>query len=642
MKHIIQLLLLFVFTNSFASTNKTELFSPNGKIMADMQTIEKNGYYKASLKITYRDIEGDHILFENLPVGLKTNKQNLVDSLKLVAVSPAKEIIENYRMVTGKKSDCSNHAIEKIYSFENPKGQKIDLIVRAYNDGLTFRYRFNSADKGENVKSEETTYPIVEGVKRWIQSYRIDYEGFYELTKSGLSEQVSRRNTNNNLWTYPLLIEPEDSLFVLITEANIQRGQCGSQLSNADNSSEYRVVLGDDELPVSGVWESPWRVMIIGSLADIVESTLVTDVSEPSKVDDITWINPAPVSWIYWADNNGSNDFQKVKKYIDLAAEMNWPYNLIDWKWNEMSNGGDVNDAIQYATEKGVKSLLWYNSSTSWNGEGAPGPLFVLNEKDSRINEYQKLNDMGVSGIKVDFFNGDGYKEMDYYIDLLEDAIDHQLLINFHGATMPRGWQRTYPHMMTVEAVYGAEWYNNQPILTEKAARHNATLPFTRNVIGPMDYTPGTFSDSQHPHITSHGHELALTVVFESALQHMPDSPESYRSLPKSVREFLSELPTSWDETKLLNGYPGESVVLARRKGDLWYIGGLNGTDAPLTLSFDPVELAGTKGVITLIKDGNEERSFTIDEELDLSNISTTLNVSCLARGGFVAVVKQI
>jgi len=144
----------------------------------------------------------------------------------------------------------------------------------------------------------------------------------------------------------------------------------------------YRVHLADNALPFSGTWESPWRVIIIGSLADIVESTLVTDVSEPSVVSDTDWIKPGPVSWIYWAYNNGSNDYQIVKKYIDLAEEMNWPYNLIDWKWNEMGNGGDVKDAIQYAKEKGIKTLLWYNSSTSWNGEGAPGPLYVLNAKE--------------------------------------------------------------------------------------------------------------------------------------------------------------------------------------------------------------------------------------------------------------------
>lgn len=175
---------------------------------------------------------------------------------------------------------------------------------------------------------------------------------------------------------------------------------------------------------------------------------------------------------------------------------------------------------------------------------------------------------------------------MDYYIDLLEDAAKYKLMVNFHGATIPRGWQRTYPHLMTMEAVYGAEWYNNKPILTDRAAEHNVTLPFTRNVIGSMDYTPGTFSDSQHPHITTCGHELALSVVFESALQHMPDRPEVYSSLPRKVREFLSGLPTAWDDTKLLCGYPGADIVLARRKGDVWYIGGLNGTNENKTLSF--------------------------------------------------------
>ena len=231
---------------------------------------------------------------------------------------------------------------------------------------------------GEQITEEGTVFPIAEGVKRWIQPYRIDYEGFYSLTRSGLPDRESNRNRGNFHWTYPALLEPQDSIFALITEANIQRNQSGSQLMNTDDHTMYRVHLADNALPFSGTWESPWRVIIIGSLADIVESTLVTDVSEPSVVSDTDWIKPGPVSWIYWAYNNGSNDYQIVKKYIDLAEEMNWPYNLIDWKWNEMGNGGDVKDAIQYAKEKGIKTLLWYNSSTSWNGEGAPGPLYMF------------------------------------------------------------------------------------------------------------------------------------------------------------------------------------------------------------------------------------------------------------------------
>lgn len=247
---------------------------------------------------------------------------------------------------------------------------------------------------------------------------------------------------------------------------------------------------------------------------------------------------------------------------------------------------------------------------------------------------------MGVSGMKVDFFSGDSVATMNYYIDLLEDAVKYKLMLNFHGATIPRGWQRTYPHLMSVEGVYGAEWYNNAPVLTNRAAGHNATLPFTRNVVGSMDYTPGTFSDSQHPHITSHGHELALPVIFESALQHMPDRPSTYYSLPESVKKLLSELPTAWDDTKLLAGYPGIEVVMARRKGDVWYIAGINGADEQRTLhaSLKSLSVSGKK--ISIFKDGANDKDLDVEEDIPLSGDETVLEMKCLPRGGFVAVIK--
>lgn len=292
---------------------------------------------------------------------------------------------------------------------------------------------------------------------------------------------------------------------------------------------------------------------------------------------------------------------------------------------------------MKYALQQGIKPLLWYNSSTSWLG---PGPLYRLNRKEDREKEYKQLNDMGVVGIKVDFFAGDSVATMNYYMDLLEDAVKYKLILNFHGATIPRGWQRTYPHMMSVEGVYGAEWYNNNAILTNRAAEHNATLPFTRNVIGPMDYTPGTFSDSQHQHITSHGHELALPVIFESALQHMPDRPSVYDNLPEAVKHLLSELPTTWDDTKLLAGYPGVEVVIARRKGDIWYIAGINGTNEPKTLraSLENIPTHGKK--MSLFKDGTDDRNFAIEENIPLSDGQTDLEIGCLPRGGFVVVIQ--
>lgn len=639
MRKIIIPILLLIIT-PFNVRGQHKLISPNRKIEAVVNGAKSDLLGQPYLTITYKEPGKNHTVFEKLPTGIYSNKQNLTDNMRLVTASTPEMINEEYTMITGKRRFCSNQAIEQVYTFENKAGEVLNLEVRTYNDGVAFRYRFTSKEAGEVITKEATTYPIAEGIKRWIQPLKLDYEGFYDLIDSGKTESDPRLNRVNSNWAYPVLLEPADSLFVLITEANIGRNNCGSHLNNETERCAYWLELADNALPVNGEWVSPWRLMIIGSLADIVESTLVTDISDPSKIMNTDWIKPGPAAWIYWAYNNDSNDYQIVKKYIDLAEEMRWPYNLIDWKWNEMGNGGDVHDAVKYASEKGIQTLLCYNSSTSWNGEGAPGPLFILNEKESRVNEYHKLKDMGVSGIKVDFFNGDGYKEMNYYIDLLEDAIDPKLLINFHGATLPRGWQRTYPHMMTMEAVYGSEWYNNRPLLTDKAAKHNATLPFTRNVVGPMDYTPGTFSDSQHPHITSHGHELALTVLFESALQHMPDRPESYYSLPEPIKRLLSGLPTAWDDTKFLSGYPGESVILARRKGVRWYLAGINGTDEPLKLSFSPAVLAGNHKIITLFHDGTNEHSFAITEDASLTDFSNHIEVECLPRGGFVAIIK--
>ena len=250
---------------------------------------------------------------------------------------------------------------------------------------------------------------------------------------------------------------------------------------------------------------------------------------------------------------------------------------------------------------------------------------------------------MGVAGVKIDFFAGDKQETMEYCIDLLECAARHHLLVNFHGATIPRGWQRTYPNLMSVEAVYGAEWYNNNTTLTPKAAAHNATLPFTRNVVGPMDYTPCTFSDSQHPHITTHAHELALSVLFESPLLHWADKPESYFAQPRDVRDFMSALLTTWDETRLLGGYPGEWVVMARRSGSTWYVTGINGKDTAQTLSFDTSILP--KGRYTLFTDKPGYKG-----ELPANNPEPWIiktwkgkapsKMTCQPRGGFVYVVK--
>lgn len=622
-------MILITFIVSSCHTETLDLTSPNGALKLTMELAEENAYGEIGFSVDY---EGRRILSQS-KLGLETDAQKLVGNLKLKSVSTVKHVTDDYRMITGKRSHCVNEASERIYSFENEAGQTLEVTFRVYNDGVALKYGINAITDKEYVTHEYTAYTVPKGTRRWLQEYELGYEKFFPLSTDG--KLADRPEVN--LWGYPALVEPQDSVFVLITEANIRRGHCGSLLYNGDQRDSYQVQLADKQPISDGSWESPWRLLIIGDLSDVVESTLVTDVSDPSKVEDTEWITPGMVSWIYWAYNHGSKDYQRVKEYIDLAVRMKWPYDLIDWEWDEMENGGNLQDAVKYALQQGIKPLLWYNSSTSWLG---PGPLYRLNRKEDREKEYKQLSDMGVAGIKVDFFAGDSVATMNYYMDLLEDAVKYKLMLNFHGATIPRGWQRTYPHMMSVEGVYGAEWYNNNAMLTNRAAEHNATLPFTRNVIGPMDYTPGTFSDSQHPHITSHGHELALPVIFESALQHMPDKPSVYDNLPEAVKHLLAELPTTWDDTKLLAGYPGTEVVMARKKGDIWYIAGINGTNEPRTLrvSLEDIPVRGKK--MSLFKDGTDDRNFAIEENIPLPDGQTDLEIGCLPRGGFVVVMQ--
>lgn len=603
-----------------------QVFSPNGKV----EWREKADGYA----VVYHDGNSECEVLDITDVGMLMKDGGGKD-LKLKTKTPVKAVKDTYTMIGGKRRECSNEANETTYLYIDNIGRQQSLTVRAYNDGVAFHYTLDGLQHTRPTE-ELTTYRIPEGTKRWMQKWTEPYEEFFPLATTGEKE--------NRRWGYPVLIQPSDKLFALISEAGIERWNSASSLHNDRNRERYRVVMDENVQNTTGRWTSPWRVIIVGNLKDVVASTLVTDVCEPCRISDTSWIKPGSVSWIYWAYNHGSNDYQIIRQYVDMAVDMHWPYVLIDAEWDEMKNGGSIEDAIRYALARGIKPLLWYNSSTAWlKAWGAPGPHERLNAPELREREFAWLEKMGVAGVKIDFFAGDKQETMEYCIDLLECAARHHLLVNFHGATIPRGWQRTYPNLISVEAVYGAEWYNNNTTLTPKAAAHNATLPFTRNVIGPMDYTPCTFSDSQHPHITTHAHELALSVLFESPLLHWADKPESYLAQPRDVRDFMSALPTTWDETRLLGGYPGEWVVMARRSGSTWYVTGINGKDTAQTLSFDTSILP--KGRYTLFADkpgykgelpANNPEPWSIKK----GKGKAPSRVTCQPRGGFVYVVN--
>jgi hypothetical protein len=251
-----------------------------------------------------------------------------------------------------------------------------------------------------------------------------------------------------------------------------------------------------------------------------------------------------------------------------------------------------------------------------------------------RRKEFQLLKDWGVKGVKVDFFQSDKQNVMGLYRDILEDAADFQIMVNFHGCTLPRGWSRTYPHLMSMEAVRGAECYSFDKRFTEKAPSHNATLPFTRNAVGPMDYTPVLLKDNVYPHITTNAHELALAVVFESGWLHFADGPEVYRGLPEAPREYLERVPAAWDETRCLDGEPARYVVMARRNGSDWFVGGISGEgqrrELEVALSFlGPGSFCGT-----LILDGAAPRS--LESRKQGFDSAETLRIALPPYGGFV------
>lgn len=640
MKYKLFLVLLFISSLTVYS-QRTTVTSPNKKISVGLYNSKSAEVGQWYLKVMYLNNGKTSEVIPQITLGLIRADQDFSKDLKYIKAGKTVPINEKYQASHGKRSQCSNSANETVVFFENPGKAKLNLIIRAYNDGVTFRYEFPDKEGSFVVDDELTAYCIPDSTKRWMEKFNTANEGLYDSMKDGNVQQD---------WGYPALFNTNNTdCWYLIHEADLDRNYCGSKLSNATEKSNYKITFpdqwngrgkGDRKPTITLPWKSPWRVIIIGSLADIVESTLVDDVSAPSTIAETDWIKPGVASWNYWSNNHGSKDFKIVCKFADLAATMGWPYTLIDWEWDVMGNGGTLEDALKYIQSLGVKPLMWYNSGGDHTWVSAT-PKDRMLTHENRVKEFTKLNKLGVAGVKIDFFESEKQDMIQYYLDILEDAAKFKIMVYFHGCLVPRGWARTYPNVMTYEGVRGAEWYNNGPDLTTEAPVHNTTLPFTRNVVGAMDYTPVTFTNSQYPHITSYGHELALSVVFESGIQHMADRPEGYFDLPDAAKIFLMEVPNAWDNTKLIDGYPGKELIIARNKGAAWYIGGISAERMPksktLTFNYLPENV---KYKLTLISDGEYDKQLVT--QYMVVDKSSTVQVRLLGRGGFVASLKPI
>jgi alpha-glucosidase len=328
---------------------------------------------------------------------------------------------------------------------------------------------------------------------------------------------------------------------------------------------------------------------------------------------------------------------EKLKSFIDLAAEMKWPYSLVDANWNLISDTA-MNDLVSYGKKKGIGLLFWYNSGGVTNSV-TEQPRNRLSDPDSRRAEFAKLSKLGVKGVKIDFFQSDKQFMMQRYIDILRDAADFHLMVDFHGCTAPRGWERTYPNLMTSEGVRGAECYTFDKTYADRAQWHNTILPFTRNVIGSMDYTPVTWTEwDNRPRTTSNLHEVALAVVFESGIQHFADSAEAFRSLPNTYKSLFAKLPTTWHETRFLAGYPGKDVILARRHGNDWYIAGINGESSTKEFALDLSFIQSRSPNCTLYFDGSTANPFDAKQVVLKQG---KISLSMKAYGGFALTVEK-
>ena len=617
---------------------KVAVNSPNKKINVELHNQKDSELGNWYLKVNYFTGDKTCEVIPKINLGLSRSDQDFWRDLEFIDVNEPTLINEKYTTIHGKRKQCSNSAKEVVVKFENPDKTKLNLIIRAYNDGVTFRYEFPEESVSYVMKDELTSYAIPDSTKRWMEKWDLANEGLYNFV-----EDVNEQQT----WSYPALFNtPDSSCWYLIHEADVDRNYCASKLSNVDNKTNYKITFpdpgdgdGESQPTITLPWKSPWRVIIIGSLADIVESTLIQDVSPPSVIKNTDWIKPGKASWNYWSHNHGTKDYKIVCEFADLAAAMGWKYTLLDWEWDQMSNGGNLENALKYIHSIGVKPLMWYNSGAFKWVRATPRDRMLTHE--NRVEEFSKLNKLGVAGVKVDFFLSEKQDMINYYLDIIEDAAKYEIMVYFHGCIVPRGWARTYPHVMTYEGIRGAEWYNNGPQFTTTAPEHNATIPFTRNVVGAMDYTPVTFTNSQYPHITSYGHELAQSVVFESGIQHMADRPSGYYYLPDAARTFLKEIPVAWDDTKLLDGYPGKDVIIARQKNDCWYIGGLSSENIEKNkvLKFDFLP-EGVKYKLTLIADGDHDKAFST--RYLVVDKTSSIDVKMLRRGGFAASLKPI
>lgn len=645
MKNRLKLLVwLFALSGPLAAQS-VSVNGPDGKLQLTVSCPSANG--EVSYAVTYNGKQ----MLESSPLGMETNVGDFYRGLQLKEhkVTAFDTVYEQSRI---KASHIHYRANELLCSFVNGEGKNVQITFRVSNNDVAFRYTLpreqgkgsvtvNSERTGFRFPSQTTTFLCPQsdamiGWKRTKPSYEEEYKA---------DAPMNERSGYGHGYTFPCLFKVGDDGWVLLSETGVDSRYCGSRLSDWDNGV-YRIAFPMPEenngngtvapafsLPGS----TPWRTVTVGeTLKPIVETTVPWDVVEPRyttthdyKPGRGTW------SWILWQD--GSINYDDQVRYVDLAAAMGYEYVLIDNWWDNNIGRDRMEQFIKYARSKGVEVFLWYSSSGYWN-DIEQSPVNRMDNSIARKQEMRWLQSQGVKGIKVDFFGGDKQETLRLYEEILSDADDHGLMVIFHGCTLPRGWERMYPNYVGSEAVLASENLVFSQHFCDNEA-FNATLhPFIRNAVGCMEFG-GVFlnkrlnrsNDGGTIRRTTDIFQLATAVLFQNPIQNFALAPNNLTDAPQICLDFMKQVPTTWDETRFIDGYPGRYIVLARRHGNTWYIAAANATVEPLKLKLDLPMLAGQE--VSLYSDDKK-----MQPQLKLQKIKTDgslqLTVQPQGRGG--------
>ena len=578
--------------------------SPNGSLVVTVSDAEGKLSYTATL-------DGKQMLAPSA-LGLQTSLGDLTKELSIVN-SQLSTVANSYSMRGTKASKVDYKANALTINLQNKDGVKFSILFQVSDNDIAYRYQMPRQTirrreyKRVRILSEVSGFNFPEGTTTFI-SPQIGPETGWEQTKPSYEEGYSndapmdKASQYGHGYIFPALFHLPTG-WALVSETGVTSGYCGSHLSDYQAGSGYTVAYPDKgenngfgtdfaAIPLPG--ETPWRTITLGStLKPILETTISYDVVEPRyqastdyKAGRYTW------SWLIGQDNSINYDDQV--RFIDLASAMGFEYCLVDNWWDQNIGRERIAELSKYAQSKGVHLLMWYNSNGFWN-DAPQTPRNCMNTAIAREKEMSWLESIGVKGIKVDFFGGDKQQTMQLYEDILSDANRHGLQVVFHGCTVPRGWERMYPNFVASEAVLASEnlFFGEGATISEG---FDLTLhTFCRNATASMDWGGiimnkfmSTDNKSRHSRKTTDIFELASGITMQTSVQCVAMQPNNLQELPQFEMDFLRELPTTWEETRFIDGYPGKYVVMARKATNgKWYIAGLNAQKEPLALTLD-------------------------------------------------------